>query len=289
MDSMTDELKPDGLVVRSAGPWAREKLLICARYFSAYGVACKRWKEWFYVDGLAGSGVNQIGEFGPLEAGSALLALDAQPTFSRCLLLEQDERNVDALLARTHEYGRRAIVHQGDVNVDLLPLMRQHIPSRHPTLVFLDPDGLEVNWSTVAQIAAFRLYKWKTEILILFPEGVYRVAGVSPEAAGGWAPARLDAFWGGDARWHDIDERVRRRELVTPGQRRIAAIELYERKLYELDYKTVFTRGIHEHGTEGRVKYTLMFATDNDTGATIMNDCFNPHQLSFDGIMPPLR
>jgi len=290
---MAESLPDDGLVTRPAGPWVHEKLRILTEYFHAFGIACRSWGEWFYVDGLAGSGLNRIHEEGDaIVHGSPLLALRTEPPFAQCLLLEKEDANVLALRQRVDSYGRRAVVRQGDVNIDLLPMMESYLPRRHPTLVFLDPEGFDVHWPTIDAISRFRHYKWKAELMILFPEGIWRVAGVSPDSAGGWGPARLDAFWGSDPRWHDLDERVHYGDLRTPGQRRSAAIELYVAKLYELGYKTVWTRDIHEFdfGTRGPVKYILVFATDNDTGASIMDQCFMPKLMTpLEGIRPPVR
>jgi hypothetical protein len=54
----------DDLAVNEAGSWVHDKLTVVRKYDPAFGTACQSWGEWFYVDGLAGSGVNRIAEEG---------------------------------------------------------------------------------------------------------------------------------------------------------------------------------------------------------------------------------
>lgn len=54
----------DELAVNEAGSWAHDKLSVVRKYNPAFATACQSWGEWFYVDGLAGSGVNRIDEEG---------------------------------------------------------------------------------------------------------------------------------------------------------------------------------------------------------------------------------
>jgi len=174
-----------------------DKLTVVRKYDPAFGTACQSWGEWFYVDGLAGSGVNRIGEEGGrLIWGSPVISLRAQPPFANCLFLEQDAARA-ALDHRTAAHADRRVVEQGEVNTDLLRVMRAHLPRRNPVLVVLDPYGMEIDWTTLQDIATFRQYKWKAEILILFPiDGINRAMN----ALGDVDETTLDRFWG-DKSW----------------------------------------------------------------------------------------
>ncbi len=92
----------DDLAVNEAGSWVHDKLTVVRKYDPAFGTACQSWGEWFYVDGLAGSGVNRIGEEGGrLIWGSPVISLRAQPPVANCLFLEQDAARAAALDHRT--------------------------------------------------------------------------------------------------------------------------------------------------------------------------------------------
>ncbi len=85
----------DGLPTRKAGEWVRDKLAILECYFHGFCVACSgRAHRWYYVEGFAGSGVNRIETTGDLVWGSAMLALDAEPAFTTCVLLEMADGRV---------------------------------------------------------------------------------------------------------------------------------------------------------------------------------------------------
>lgn len=276
----------DGMVMRRAGSWARDKLSFVELYSPALGhVVKKKWERWYYVDGLAGPGVNYIPQEGDaLVWGSPLIALHADPAFQRCLMLELDRSNFEALQKRTWDHQPRAVVEQGDVNTHLLPMMAEHIVGRerrHPMLVVLDPQGLEVHFSTIEAISRFRTYQMRAEMLILFPAvGLARAAGAYPhQPASG---RTLDLFWGDD-RWKTL------LGIPSPGAARRAALDLFLGKLHDLGYDHAFSAAVKKNGNRGPVMYWMVFATDSPTGARIMRSCFDrrnePH---LPGIDPPI-
>jgi hypothetical protein len=61
---LSDAPVADDLAVNEAGSWVHDKLTVVRKYDPAFGTACQSWGEWFYVDGLAGSGVNRIADEG---------------------------------------------------------------------------------------------------------------------------------------------------------------------------------------------------------------------------------
>jgi three-Cys-motif partner protein len=262
----------DALPVRSGrgtGPWTLDKLDILRAYLPAFGVACKRTRAWFYVDGFAGPGVNHLPDDQRV-CGSPLIALEAEPPFAKCLLLEKDRSTVETLRRRTAPYGDRAEVREGDVNQDLLPMMREFVDTRAPCLCVLDPEGFEVYWSTVRELAEFGTGRL-TELLILFQaDGLHRILGLADQHD--WPGEMATRFFGND-RWQPIAERKKRGEL-TVEQARDEFLGLYVDGLRQLGYK-VDTRDIKERSTEGRLKYILVFASGNTAGLKIMKDCFD--------------
>lgn len=291
LDLSADTPPDDGLAVNLAHPWVRDKLRILAKYNPAFCRACSKWGSMFYVDTFAGSGVNVIQEEGATRLwGSPIIALRADPGFTRCLFVEGSAARAAALDSRTAGFGNRRIAEQGDANDDLLPLMREHLPRQNPVLVVLDPYGMEVDWRLLRDLAAFRPGRYKVELLILLPiDGVNRAMHVNAD----WPEERLRTFWGDDS-WHRLWIGRQTGELRTSDQVRKAGLDLYTRRIREeLGYRHAFSKDVREGGHTGRLKYILVFATDNATGSKIMNDVFDgrerTEQPRLPGFPNPLR
>jgi three-Cys-motif partner protein len=281
------EVEDDGLLAREGQPWALDKLGILEKYDGAFCTACKNTPGWYYVEGFAGPGVNLIRTTVRV-AGSPLIALDAAPEFRKCILVERGARSAEALTRRTEVYGARAVVLRGDCNRDLIPLMAEHVNPNAPCLAVLDPEGLELHWSTVEAIAGFKNPgRSKVEQLILLPTntGFIRLLTVDrdPEP---WAVARLDRMFGSDE-WRPI-YRDRIEGRISPTVARDRYVILYQDRLRGLGYQTVLERAIRSDGWSGAIRYFLIFATDNATGEAIMDSCFQHveggDQLTLPGI-----
>ncbi len=124
---------PDGLAVRRIGIWSLEKLAVVRLYTEGFTGACKEARESYYVDGFSGPGLSRVRvpmASGDLHVwGSPLIALRTRPQFTRCVLLELDIQSCDALRSRTAPYSDRAAIIRGDVNRDLVPAVREHVPA----------------------------------------------------------------------------------------------------------------------------------------------------------------
>lgn len=290
-DLSADAPASDGMALNEARPWVRDKLRIVTKYDPAFCTACRKWGDMFYVDAFAGSGVNVIpDERGTLLWGSAAIALRSQPGFTKCLFVEEDQARAAALDARTAAFGGRRIVEQGNANRDLLPLMRRHLPRRNPVLVVLDPYGMEVDWALLQDLAGFRTGRNKVELLILLQiDGVNRAMHVNAD----WSEQRMRRFWG-DNSWHKLWIGRQTGELRTSDQVRKAGLDLYTGRMRDaLGYRHAFSKDVREGGHMGRLKYILVFATDNATGAKIMNNVFDgrerTEQPRLPGFPNPLR
>lgn len=266
----------DGLLDRDAGPWVEDKLRVLWCYMHGFATACSgKASRWYYVDGLAGPGVNQIGRGVRRLSGSPLLSLEVKPPFARCLFMDAAKTRCRVLRARTERYGNRAVVVEGDCNGDLVPAMREHVDPHFPCLCVLDPEGSEVHWSTVRDIASFRRGRYKVEQLILLPTdtGFVRELPID-ERPSEDAVERINGMYGND-RWLQIYRRRQRGEL-TPDQARTEYVKLYARGLREhLGYKHALDRQILRRGRRGHPLYFLIFATDHPAGHKIMNHCMD--------------
>jgi three-Cys-motif partner protein len=265
----------DGRKIRDAHVWAIDKLEIVRQYLPRFGNACKNRAPTFYlVDGFAGPGINRIKETGELVWGTPLLGLQSQPEFSSCVFMDYGKKNVQSLKARTEMFGPRAIVERGDSNVDLIPLMREHVNERCPSLVLLDPEGGELSFDTVLDIAKFRKGKFKAEQLILLATHTGFMRGLFlKKPPPKWAPEMMHRVFGTDG-WTAIYER-RLNEDISSGEAVREYVDLYRYQIkYKLGYEWVLARPIREKGWTGRVLYFLVFATDHRAGHDIMDHIF---------------
>jgi three-Cys-motif partner protein len=258
----------DGLRAREAGPWARDKLAIVAAYLERFAIACKKAPQWNYVDAFAGPGMNLLPD-GRSIWGSPLIALQTEPAFHRCLLLEKSTVDIAALRQRTARFGAQAVVQRAYANKDLLPMMYAELSQYAPTICFLDPNGPNVDWNTLVGLSRFRVGEHKTELLIFFPsEAVPRVAPY-------WSvgdPEEAQRFFGND-RWKPI-MRARLAGEISPDKARDRYLRLYRDGVKELGYVTVLNREIREKDPFGKLKYILVFATDHNAGERIMDRIF---------------
>jgi len=185
----------DGLPARTGGIWTREKLTYLEKYASAFMKAMgpKRsqglWKQLVYIDLLAGPGRDIDPETEKEFDGSPLIALAVKPRFDHLYLADKARGNVTALEARiSAEDKDRVTVMLGDCNV-LVDEVLKRIPSGSLGLAFVDPQGFEVNFDTLAKFAKRRI-----GLLYLFPSGI----GVRRNLRNFMAlsESRMDKWWG---------------------------------------------------------------------------------------------
>jgi three-Cys-motif partner protein len=157
------------------GPWALLKLAIFAFYADVYtGIIKARFPQAYYLDLFAGPGLNRINETGDLILGSPLLA-DRVPKkgkkFDHMILIEKNKDDANALRKLLHN---AEVLHR-DVNKDGLDIALRSIPKSPscPVLAFVDPEGLEIHWSTLEKL----LKIWSDVMINYQPTSVRRVIG----------------------------------------------------------------------------------------------------------------
>lgn len=203
---------------RQVGEWTLEKLRVLETYLPLYLKATTKALERYYIDAFAGPGTNLRGRKNVY--GSPLIALEAQSTngvrFDRLFLIERDESVADELekTIRDRGHARRATVIRGDVNVELPKVVRL-LHRRAPQLIFLDPVGIDPRWSTIQEIAP-----WRVELLINFPLGMSIKRNINSRKV-------TDYF--GTAAWRPIWDRG------GTGTAR-ALLDLYKDRLRELGF-----------------------------------------------------
>lgn len=179
-----------------------DKLDRLEKYLSAWALVMKNQRfVKVYIDAFAGSGDRTIVRdatplFGSEHGadltvpGSARRALGIDPPFDVFVLIEKDPGRFQSLQRLEDEHrDRKFLLRQGDANEVLLRLCRRELWQNTPGLpqgmrgvLFLDPYGMEVRWSTLAAIAETQAI----DVWIFFPlMGLYRQAPKS-------APPALD-------------------------------------------------------------------------------------------------
>lgn len=169
------------------GDWTEEKLTRVRKYLSAYTMIMKnRHFRFAYIDAFAGTGYRNLKEeenqsmlmFPELVEqeskrfldGSARIALQVQPRFTKYIFIEKDEtRFADLQTLKTDfPYLKDDIMLvNSEANMYIQELCKKNWEGRRAVL-FLDPYGMQVPWETIKRIANTQAI----DLWYLFPLGV---------------------------------------------------------------------------------------------------------------------
>jgi three-Cys-motif partner protein len=261
------ESQDDGLPMRPAGPWAAEKLDYLRRYIGVFESSMRgKWQLRNYIDLLAGPGKNQVETTGDIFLGSPLLALTTAVPFTGYYLVEYDAKNAAALRTRV-----LALPHQESIAVlegDCNQLVKRIIDAIRPddsrslNLAFLDPEGMELEWGTVARLASLR----RCDLIINYPQG--GLNRVLKQASSNTSQTSVDEFFG-DRGWRRAFEESQEHGDPTPHLR---LIDYYCARLKSLGYG--YVRRDDEVGDEPLMRnakrraplYRLLFASKHPLG-----------------------
>lgn len=276
------------------GDWTAEKLERIRKYLQAYTVIFERNERarmlsTTYVDAFAGTGYRLDAESGPesppalfpelvqddarqLQKGSARVALEVVPGFDRYVFIEKDVQRAQDLQPLKAEFPAKASsIHIVccDANEYLQNWCRASTWSRSRAVVFLDPYGMQVDWSTVEAIAATKAI----DLWLLFPLGmaVNRLltrGGPPPEA---WQ-RRLTRFFGTEDWQNAFYQHTTVRTLFGEEEASIKDADYEAIGRYFVDrLKTVFARVADNplplRNAKNVPLYLLCFAAGNPRGA----------------------
>ncbi|MDP2202244.1 MAG: three-Cys-motif partner protein TcmP [Methylicorpusculum sp.] len=157
------------------GSWTRIKLEALEKYLAAFNTALSRQSfTRVYIDGFAGTGRCDITINGAKTSvdGSARRALAVNPPFNKFCFIEMDTKKMDALRYLLAEYPEKCVdLIQDDANTALKAICNNYNWKNTRAVLFLDPYGLHVEWSTLEAIAATKAI----DVWYLFPySGLYR-------------------------------------------------------------------------------------------------------------------
>ena len=209
-----------------------------------------------YLDGFSGPGIVRftLGNESYDIDGSPLIALHAKPGFTDYYFCDSDKRSRDTLETRIGniQVSRNVEVLPAQDFNDCLPSMLTIIPHDCFIFAFLDPDGLELNWSTVSAIGS-RRYR---ELLINFSNGVARCAQTARTNAK--HRDRMKSFMGSDDEWW----RYTKEEILDTYKTNLKSLGTGFKHVLDLPVKN----------QTQTIVYNLLFATNNDTAVKILRD-----------------
>ncbi len=200
------------------GPWSLLKVDAVEKYLHAYSnlmrekPSAARPFTRVYIDAFAGSGKFSFDEvvepaLWDLQSerqhhiGSALRALKIAPSFDRLYFIDLSRANIDALDQQIQKDDRVQLI-CGDANAEVMQLCRKLDWRSTRGVIFLDPYGASVEWTTLEAISATQAL----DVWYLFPlSGLFRNAprdrrDLTPDKEAavtrllGW-PGWVDAFY----------------------------------------------------------------------------------------------
>ena len=262
------EPEDDGLTMRPAGSWAADKLDYLARYINVFETSMRnKWKVRYYIDLLSGPGKNRVRESGEVLLGSPLIALTTQHPFTHYIFVDNSPENTAALRERcsVSPYADRVTILTGDCNtlVDQIVAQIQPVQWQSLNLAFLDPAGMELQWSTVEKLARLP----RMDLIINYPQGGLR-RGMR-QAFEANPPTKVDRFFGGPE-WREIYAKYQQGHL--PEGLHFHLLDLYKSNLERLGYRDIHR--IVDTGDSPLIRnvqrraplYRLLFASKHPRG-----------------------
>ncbi|MEH1770924.1 MAG: three-Cys-motif partner protein TcmP [Nostoc sp.] len=169
------------------GDWTEEKLNRIRKYLPAYTTILKEYNfKYAYIDAFAGTGYrtlkdteeqNQLllpelidQESQQFMDGSARIALQVEPRFNKYIFIEKDINKIPDLEQLKVEFldkNQDIKIVNDDANSYLKTLCYKNWQANRAVL-FLDPFGMQIPWSTIEAIA----HTEAIDLWYLFPLGV---------------------------------------------------------------------------------------------------------------------
>lgn len=171
------------------GDWTERKLEKIRKYLPAYMkiLSTKKGLTTGYIDAFAGTGYRTLrdtcpgepGLFDSFEApdieryrkGSARIALQTDPPFDRYIFIEKDKAKCAALENLKRDFpglAERIEIKNLDANKCIRSMCSPNKNWKtHRAVMFLDPFGMQVEWSSISLIASTRAI----DLWYLFPIG----------------------------------------------------------------------------------------------------------------------
>jgi three-Cys-motif partner protein len=272
------------------GSWTEEKLERVRKYLVAYATIMNRQHFRFaYIDAFAGTGYRTLEQHEkPLAAvfpeifeqdsqqflaGSARIALQVRPRFTKYIFIERDINRIAELEKLKSEFEELrddiTLVH-AEANSYLQDMCLHRRWNKNRAVLFLDPFGMQVTWDTIVAIATTKAI----DLWILFPIGaVNRLLKRNGQISPQWRKT-LDRMFGSSDWYSAFFETHKFINILGIEQTRTikrADFDLIG-KYFVRRLKTVFA-GVAENllplmNSRNSPLYLLCFASSNPRGAT---------------------
>ena len=273
------------------GNWTEDKLERVRKYLCAYATIMKKnpYFKFAYIDAFAGTGYRELEkenidqkylypelvdeDMEDYADGSARIALQVEPEFSKYIFIEKTKNRFDKLESLGKDFPDKAnkiILIHADANSYIADMCTNYKWNKHRAVLFLDPFGMQVTWDTMKAIAKTKAI----DLWYLFPLGV----GVNrllkkeikeiPEA---WGKKLDDIF--GTPDWRDFFYRTEKVKTLFGEEKNVIKdadftkiIDFFVGRL-----KTIFA-GVAENpkllrNSKNNPLYLLCFASGNPKGA----------------------
>jgi three-Cys-motif partner protein len=195
------------------GPWSEDKLELLGKYLDAYTAIMQNQKwcrnGYHYIDAFAGTSRPRARDEERYIDGSPRVALSIRRPFRSYTFIEKEPWRVEHLHRLRDEFPDHDIrIEEDDCNKVITTKITPEIRYEHFNrgLIFLDPFSMDVEWSTIDQIAQTKAL----EIFINFPAMALNRTVLSNDASAltDTQIERMNRFWGSPEWRGDIYEEV---------------------------------------------------------------------------------
>ena len=276
------------------GDWTTDKLNRVRKYLVAYTTIMRKqqFSQYIYIDAFAGTGwltlkqnekqalqtelplfANAIGEeLDTSLEGSARIALQVEPRFTKYIFVEKDKKRFEELRNVQMEFPDRDVfLENSDANVYIRQICeeRNWLERQERAVLFLDPYGMQVPWETIEVIAETQAI----DLWYLFPIGIalnrlLRRDGRIEESY----RSKIDLLLG-STEWYNLFYTERRKSGLFEEELSIDKIANFEliKQYFVTRLKTIFP-GVADNprlllNSKNTPLYLLCFASANRYGA----------------------
>jgi three-Cys-motif partner protein len=275
------------------GDWTEVKLARLSKYLTAYRTIftnnekARHFTTW-YVDAFAGTGSRSLAETSTWDLGltedvyedadtsgyrdgSARIALELDSPFDKYLFIEKSKTKADELRALIEKnYALlmpRCEFRKEDANAALCAWCNERDWTKERAVVFLDPYGMQVEWSTIEALAATKAI----DLWYLFPL-VARLLKRDGRIEEAWQK-RLDLLFG-TSDWRSRFYQLQTLQSLfgeTETINRDVTVENTQEFIQER-LRTCFAavaKGLVLKNSKASPLYSLCFAAANERGAKV--------------------
>jgi len=263
------------------------KLSVVDDYLRAFTTALRgKLKDLWYIDAFAGTGERTVrhsaqdaGLFDPATEerierlrGSAQIAIDVRPPFDHLIFMDRNKKHCEALRAlQANNPDRDIEVLEDDANDAIGRLLKSRRWNATRAVMFLDPYGMSVNWSTLEAIQATRAIDvWYLVSLY----GLFRQAALDMQALDESKRSALTRMLGTEeweSSWYKRTDRTDLFGEVKANHERVANVDSIERfvhkRLSGLFPKVLKPMRLKDD--RGVPMFALFFAISNPEGRAI--------------------